>query len=76
MRMDLLNNVPDGQPFVQTDRLTIYVLRDKVSDKISSFHTILDGQEKIFKVKPPDKKGTNEILEAWIEMEKYTGKIL
>lgn len=70
MLLDLLKNTPDGQPFVQTERLTIYVLRSDDGNKISAFHVLLDGKEKIFKIKK------DEILQAWKEMENYTGKFL
>jgi hypothetical protein len=70
MILDQLKNIPDGQPFVQTDRLTIYTLKSADGNDVTGFQVILDGKEKIFKVK------NNDILEAFKEMEKFTGKIL
>lgn len=70
MMLDILNNIPDGKPFVQTDRLTIYCLKSDDGTRVTGFHVILDGKEKIFKVKKDD------ILSAWKEMEDYTGKFL
>lgn len=72
MNLDQLSNVPDGEPFVKTHKLTIYTLRSDDGTKIIGFHTVLDGKEKVFKVDP--KK--NNIQETWMEMEKYTGKVL
>lgn len=76
MNMDQLNDTPNNNPFVQTDRLTIWTLHPPDGSKITGFKVLLDGVEKTFKVKETKRKDVNEILEAWLEMEKYTGKIL
>jgi hypothetical protein len=76
MNLDLLNSVPNGEPFVNTDRLSIYSIRSPDGNNVVGFRVVLDGEEKIFKAKPSSKKGSNEILEAWIEVERYTGKFL
>lgn len=70
MLMDMLSNIPEGQPFVKTDRLAIYVLTTPDKTKITGFDATVDGKQKIFKVKKDD------ILGAWKEMEVFTGKFL
>jgi hypothetical protein len=70
MNLDQLSNTQTTDPFVKTDRLSIFVLRTPDDTKVTGFKVILDGKEKTFKVKD------NNILSAWIEVEGYTGKIL
>lgn len=67
MNMNKLQSASTDVPFIKTDKLTITVKKSGV--QITGFEVVREGVTKTFQVK------RMEVLAAWLEVEKFVGKI-